>query len=287
MAYLFAGGHGLDQFIGERIRIAVQDADPLQIGDPVQVLQQVGQTQPVVQVDAVLGGILGHQDQFPHALAHQLPGFLQHFLIGTAAVGAPDFGNGAVGAPVVAPFGNFQIGRIPGGGQHPFGLLGICMGRFQQGEPFAGFHPVDDAADLVIAFGTDDGIHFRQVPEQVIGIPLSQASGDDQFPMGIVLLVFGHLQDRVDGFCLGTFDEAAGVHDDHIRMGGIVGDGPVALSDEPHHHFRIHQVLGTPQADYSDFQIVTPSICGRPLWAVPAGYDERAHPRGAPCLTLP
>ena len=58
----------------------------------------------------------------------------------------------------------------------------------------------------------------------IFGIALCQASGNEQLFQITFGLVGGHLQDGVDGFLLDGIDEAAGVHKDYVRLGGIGDD---------------------------------------------------------------
>ena len=111
------------------------------------------------------------------------------------------------------------------------------MGRFQQGEALAGFYPVDDIPDQIIAFCADNRVHLRHLVKQILGIALAQAAGDDEFPMRVLFFIFGHLEDGIDGFRLSAFDEAAGIDDDHIGVCRIVGNSPVPFLDEAHHDF--------------------------------------------------
>ena len=54
-----------------------------------------------------------------------------------------------------------------------------------------------------------------------------------------------HLENRVDRLLLGVVDEGAGVHDEDVGRGRIVGQLVPRLLREPEHHFGIDEVLGT------------------------------------------
>ncbi|MNJ03117.1 hypothetical protein D3C73_1633160 [compost metagenome] len=72
------------------------------------------QYKPVVQVRAVIRGILSNQADFLDALGRKLPGFRKNRFHGTAAELAPHDRDAAEGAGIVTAFGDFDIGGIPG-----------------------------------------------------------------------------------------------------------------------------------------------------------------------------
>ena len=80
---------------GKTGRKGVVQPDPL---DPFyldQGAQQVGQGTSFIQVQAVIGQVLGNQDKFTHALGGQALGFLYQVFYGLAAVAAPHERDGA------------------------------------------------------------------------------------------------------------------------------------------------------------------------------------------------
>ena len=67
-------------------------------------------------------------------------------------------------------------------------------------------------------------------------------------------LVLGHFENGVDGFLLGRIDEAAGVDDEHVGLIGMRRELVPARGELAHHDFAVDQILGTAQADKTDFQ---------------------------------
>ena len=57
------------QLVGEELGIAVEDADPVDPLDLLELPQQLGQPGPAVEVEAVIGHVLGDQDQLADAVA--------------------------------------------------------------------------------------------------------------------------------------------------------------------------------------------------------------------------
>ena len=70
----FDVGQRLDQLVGEVLGVGVQHADPLDAVDLVQFAEQFGEPRPAVQVHAVVGRVLGDDDQFAHAVGGQFAG---------------------------------------------------------------------------------------------------------------------------------------------------------------------------------------------------------------------
>jgi len=66
----------------------------------------------------------------------------------------------------------------------------------------------------------DDGVHFRQIPRHLFRVALREAAGGDQLLAGPLLLA--QLQQSVDRLLLGDVDEAAGVHDNDVGVGGAI-----------------------------------------------------------------
>ena len=68
---------------------------------------------PAVEVEAVVGRVLGDDDQLADAVGGQLAGLADDFLDRLGDVLAAHAGDGAEGAEPVAAFGDLQIGVVP------------------------------------------------------------------------------------------------------------------------------------------------------------------------------
>ena len=89
----------------------------------VQLAQQLRQPHLAVEVEAVVGRVLGHDDQLADAVGGQLAGLAQHFLDRLGDVLAAHAGDGAEGAEPVAAFGDLQIGVMARRDAQPGGVL--------------------------------------------------------------------------------------------------------------------------------------------------------------------
>ena len=72
MADLFFGADRLDQLIGDLLRIAVLNADPVDARNLCQLVKQLRKHFLSIKINTVKSCLLSHQDQFPYALVSQL-----------------------------------------------------------------------------------------------------------------------------------------------------------------------------------------------------------------------
>ena len=98
---------GRNKFIADTFRIGVQHANPADTVDFLQAVQQLTDGTGFAPVLTISSGVLGNQNQLPHALASQ-PAGLGHTVVDLAAAQrTADQRDGAVVAAVVAALGNF------------------------------------------------------------------------------------------------------------------------------------------------------------------------------------
>ena len=233
------GSHHLDHVVGEGRRVGVVEADPRDPLDAAEAAQQLAEHAAPVEVDAVVGRILGDDDQLAHAGRGELPGFGFELLHRNRDVRPADERNGAVAALPVAALRDLQVGVVPGRRQQTLGLQrGILRGP--QG--------VDDALP---GAGAEVVVHLGNFGAQLVGIALREAADDEQmFDLSGALGRCG-AQDHFDRLLLGVADEAAGV-DDHglgVRAVAVENDGIARGGQAGHQVLGIHGVLRTAEGD--------------------------------------
>ncbi len=76
----------------------------------IELAQQFGQADLAVEIEAVIGGVLGDDDQFADAVGGEFVRLADDFLDRLGDVLAAHAGDGAEGAGAVAALGDFQIG---------------------------------------------------------------------------------------------------------------------------------------------------------------------------------
>src|SRR5439155_1408784 len=93
-------------------------------------------------------------------------------------------------------------------------------------------------------------VHFRQDAGQFVAKPLWQTTGDDQRLAAVLRLTqLRGFEDGIDAFFLGRVDERAGVDNERVGAGGIVGDFDAMLEQRAEHDFGVHQILGAAERD--------------------------------------
>ena len=153
---------------------------------------------------------------------------------------------------MIAAFGDLDVGEMPRRGEHARRQVVIEIRL--EGIPLGGLHAFAERRDLLQLIGADDRVHFRHVLPDVAAIALHQAAGDDQLLRAAGLLVLGHLEDGVDRFLLGGIDEAAGVDDEDVGIGGMRRQLVALRGELAHHDFGIDEILRAAETDKTDFQ---------------------------------
>ena len=238
MADLGILAHQVKQLVGKAERIAVMQADPLEAVDVAKGLHQLHDVGLSVEVVAVIGQVLGNEDQFLHALLGQFLGFVKQVGQRHGNVAATDERNGTEGAAAVATFGDFEVSIVLGGGQHAAAAIFRLHFLFQQVG--------GDEVDVLHAI---EGVHLVDFRLQLLAETLREATCHIQLLDFSLLAQLGVLQDGIDRLFLCVADEAAGVDDDRVGLPpGVVADD-VAVLQQGGQMLRIDLVFGATEGD--------------------------------------
>ena len=103
-------GDGIDQLIIDLVGVEIVQPHPMDAVNLAQFPKQRCQ-KPLAagKIRTVAAGVLRHDDQFLDPLACQNPCLIQHFVQPTAAESAPQRGDHAVSAMVIAALSDLQI----------------------------------------------------------------------------------------------------------------------------------------------------------------------------------
>ncbi|MPM56402.1 hypothetical protein SDC9_103204 [bioreactor metagenome] len=104
----------------------------------------------------------------------------QQALHGAAAVPPPERGDHAVGAAVVAALGDFQIGRIGGGGQQALPLLVGVVHISEQGGPSPPGQFLQRLHHIRVAACAQQAVHLGQLVENLLPVPLGKTARHQQ-----------------------------------------------------------------------------------------------------------
>src|ERR1035438_5117378 len=152
-------GDGVEQALGDLIRIGVEEADPL-LGRGVDLREageQIGQAVVEPEILAVAGGVLADQVDLADALLEEAGGLGDYGFEAPAAESAAILRNHAEGARVIAAFGDLHVGEMVRGGEHSRGEVVIKVGLQRIG---VGLQPLANGDDAFQLVGADEGIHF-------------------------------------------------------------------------------------------------------------------------------
>ena len=245
-------GQGVVQLVGEVVRVVVEDPDPVDPLDLVQLAEQLGQAGAAVEVDPVIGHVLGDEVQLADAVGGQFAGLLDDLLDRLGDVLAAHVRDRAEGAEPVAPLGDLEIGQMLGGDPEPGPVvLGLDGGGAEDGPLLVevAHDPVGDLGDLLAAEDADDLVDLGHLLQEHLALPLGQAPGDDH-PLDLPgLLAVEHLADHAQRLLPGRVDEPTGVDDDQVGRLGVGHQGVPILGQQPEHPLGVDQVLRAAEAD--------------------------------------
>ena len=244
-------GDGVQETIVGGVRVAVEHAHPVHALDGADGLEKFGQQQLALgEIVAVAGGVLRDQRDFRHTARGQFAAFLDDAVKGARVVRPADEGDGAVAAAVVAAVGNFHVGGVGGRGQHALGVKEAFAVADVAGAPSRLGLPHHFQQARVVRHA-HEAVHLGHFAVEVVDVALGEAAGDEQLFEPARLLVLRHLENGLDGFLLGRLDEAAGVDEDDLRLGGVGDDLVARLFERSEDHFAVHAVLGAAERDHA------------------------------------
>ena len=239
----FAGDH-INEFIGSVRGIEVVEPDPVEV-QLAKLLQQFRKLMLAVEVRAVPGDVLSDDDQLLHPGGGKLRRLVQQLIHGTAAVLATAGGDHAVGTVIVAALSDPQIGIPRWCGQN---ALTALVGRVdipQMAGFFALFHHLGNGrGNIIIAAGTQQAVHLRQLLKNILFITLGHAAGDQDLLHLTRLFQFCHLQNILDGFLTGGRQKSTGIHHHHVAALRLGLDGVTCFRTQGHHLLAVHLILG-------------------------------------------
>ena len=136
-----------------------QDEVPLQ---GVQLPQKIGKIQAAPQVLPIGVHVLAQEIDLFETLCDQFPGFPDHVLRLPAPLPAPDIGDDAVGAEIVAAVHDGEPGPHPGGMEYrkPLITLPVDIPGLVDPAPVGGIELLQQLREPPDLMGTEDQIHI-------------------------------------------------------------------------------------------------------------------------------
>ncbi|GBC91446.1 hypothetical protein HRbin14_02217 [bacterium HR14] len=227
------------------------NANPLNPRHLRQLLQQGGEHELLVEVVAVLGGVLRNQINLFRAVLGEPLRFLKHALYRLAGVCAPKRGDGAEGAFVVASFRDFEVGR-------PWGACAQARGDFRPavvwglnvGEGLvATAHRADDFGEACHLPHAHERIHIGKHLAQGLALALDEAARHNHAPHTPRALLLQSVLNHLQPLAFRGFNKPAGVDNHHIGVLGMPIQPIPRLLQDSSDLLGVHLVFGAPQGD--------------------------------------
>jgi len=234
--------HGLDQLGIPVRRMGIEQPDPAQLRHLLQGGEHGVQPDGLIEVMAVTGAVLGHDHHLSHAVGRQ------HLRLGPdlrqwAAPARPlDEGDSAVGAPVVAPLCDAQIGIVAR--CQAVALHAGVSGQTEKGGDTGGG---DTGVEI-----EEKTVHLRQQLLEFAPVALGQAAADQQYESRPLFFQRRQLQNRFNSFLFGAGDKGAGIYQSDIGRFRIINQLDPA-GEAAENGLEVDAVLGAAEADKVQF----------------------------------
>ena len=244
--HMGAPGHGLEELVPGVLGVAGHEADQVVPGDLVDLREEVGEIHGGLQVLAVGVDVLAQEGDVLVPLVHQLPDLRQDVPRLPAPLPAPDIGDDAVGAEVVAAVhdGDPGLHRALPDHRHPLGDGAVLL---LDGEhpPVLGAHVVEELREPPEGLGAEDQVHVAVGGPDLLGHHLllghAAAQADDE--VGVLLLGVDQAAQQTVDPVLRVLPDGAGVDDDEPRLHGVAGEGAAHVPEHPHEALAVRHIL--------------------------------------------
>jgi len=125
--------NGLKQLVGDAVGIGVEEAEPAEVGDAGELVEERGEAVFEAEVFAVAGGVLADEGDFLDAASDEGLGFRNDGLEAAGAEFSTEIGDDAEGAGVVAALGDFDVGGGARGSEEAWGGFVVEVGGEEVG----------------------------------------------------------------------------------------------------------------------------------------------------------
>ncbi len=238
-------GAGFDQSFGEVAGVAGGKSKPIDAGDIVNKVEQVGEGVEVAafgggagEVAAIGVDVLPQEGDFLEALGGELFDFGANGLGGAGLFDAAHTGDDAVGAAFVAAVDDIDPG---GDGAVAAGLGDV----FEDMDGFGGDDLValEDAFEEILeavgVLGSHDQIDFGDAAQEGFAFLLGDAACYDDRDVGVLLFAFGLASEVGVDLLFGVVADGAGVVEDDVGGEGVFFPAHAHGFEDARHAFGV------------------------------------------------
>ena len=114
---------------------------------------------------------------------------------------------------------------------------------------------IHDVADLRDLIDAHEGVHLGQQLRKFVAEALRQTAGDDERLAALLRVAeFSGFENRVHALLLRGVDERAGVDDDGVGGGGVIGDLDAVAQERAEHDLGIDEIFRAAERDHAHAQ---------------------------------
>ena len=110
-----------------------------------------------------------------------------------------------------------------------------------------------DGVNGLVGGTAHHSVHLGDLLLDLAAVTLSQAAGDDDLQLRVLLLVGAGLQNVLNGLGLGALDKTAGVDQNNIGFTQVGHRLVTGRKQDVHHHVQIDLVLGAAKGNTCNF----------------------------------
>ena len=232
-----------DKLVGNLIGIAIEQTNPRDFGRRTNFTHELGKRILAVDVKTVAAGILGDKVKLLHADTLKLLCLVDDVLNCTGAEAAADERNCTVGAKVVAALRYLKICGVGCGGEYSAATEGGGILVAEGCVGFATHNGVAGIGNILKAADTDHRLNLGHFTHYLITVTLNEAAGGDDVLALAVIFKVGGVDDVVNRLLLRTFDKAAGVDYNYLRLLNLEGNLVPSFMENIKHNLGIHKIF--------------------------------------------
>ena len=259
-ADLFLRADRLDELRIDLLRIAVENADPVQLFDLTELTKKQVQRLLPVEIETVERRLLRDQNKFGHPVAGKAFRLGDQLFFRNTSVMSADLRDNAVGTVLITPLRDLQVRIMTSGRDHSLRLDDLIpAGILKKNTLFPGKCIIDRLRDPGAAGRPDDRVDLRDLLKDLLLVSLGHAAGDHKDFQVPGLLQVSQSEDLLDALLLGLLDETAGVDHRRFRFILVIRDLIPVFGKDAEHFLGVDKIFVAAEGNHIQFHKKPPS----------------------------